>query len=780
MRLRFALWGVVVAVFIGVLALEIHDNPKIETDILALLPASEVDPVEQQATRAFTEQAANRTVFLVGAPDERDTQKAATLFVERLTKSGLFERISHRLEGSEEALFKLLFPYREQLLTPELRQILRQPDGGQLLLEHATRRLYNPLSPRATQYLDQDPLMLYSQRLSELAVLPGKMEVRDGVLMVEIGGRQQVFISATLAGSPFSRDVQDRLAQTVATSAAQLRQQFTDLRISYLGTVRFAHVGATSSQRDIKIIGAGSLIGIILLTVIVFGTLRHLLLAVIPITVGMVFAAGVCFTVFDSVHIVTLVFGSSLIGVCIDYSFHYFAEQRLAQSGWRPLDGLRHIFPGITLGAITSVIGYLSLLVAPFPGLKQMALFSSVGLAGAYGTVVCFYPLLIGKALRRRRPAILRLTALLLRAWEENRWRRWRWLAGGGGVVAAMIGLWLVDAKDDPRLLHQMPKSLVQEYGEIQRATGGFDVSRFLVVEGATSELVLQNEIRVLQQLAQLRKNGALRQYFGISTMVASRSQQVADHRLLQAALLSKTDQLTPWMEELGFAEGVIEATRRRFVAAPQRFLTVQQWKENPISEPWRHLWLGETARGVASIVLLGEIKDEGAVKAVAADMDGVRYVNKVSNISELLSRYRVLTSWLLALSFLVVAGVLAWRYGFARAARVVLAPALAALFALGGLGLAGYTVNLFSVLALLLTLAIGVDYTIFFAERRGKAEATMLAICLSATTSILSFGLLSFSQIPFLKTFGFTLLLGIGFALLLSPMARWRTRKKA
>ena len=74
--------------------------------------------------------------------------------------------------------------------------------------------------------------------------------------------------------------------------------------------------------------------------------------------------------------------------------------------------------------------------------------------------------------------------------------------------------------------------------------------------------------------------------------------------------------------------------------------------------------------------------------------------------------------------------------------------PIVAALLTLAVLGITGQPINLFSVLALLLVLGIGIDYTIFFAEAKEKRETAMLAILLSACTTILSFGFLSLASI--------------------------------
>jgi predicted exporter len=86
---------------------------------------------------------------------------------------------------------------------------------------------------------------------------------------------------------------------------------------------------------------------------------------------------------------------------------------------------------------------------------------------------------------------------------------------------------------------------------------------------------------------------------------------------------------------------------------------------------------------------------------------------------------------------------------------------------------ISGQSLNIFNIVAALLILGIGVDYTIFFAESNNEAEATGLAIMLSAFTTLLSFGLLFLSQTPALASIGLTITLGISFSLLLSPLAR-------
>ena len=85
-------------------------------------------------------------------------------------------------------------------------------------------------------------------------------------------------------------------------------------------------------------------------------------------------------------------------------------------------------------------------------------------------------------------------------------------------------------------------------------------------------------------------------------------------------------------------------------------------------------------------------------------------------------------------------------------------------------MGLFGIPLTLFSVLALVLVLGISMDYVLFFVETRTTYRSTILAVTLSAITTLLSFGLLALSSTPVVHFFGVTLLIGILSAFILAP----------
>ncbi len=68
-------------------------------------------------------------------------------------------------------------------------------------------------------------------------------------------------------------------------------------------------------------------------------------LAFVPVLVGVLFGAVVCVALFGRMHVMTLVLGSSLIGVAVDYPLHYLSKS-WSLKPWRSWPALRLTLPG--------------------------------------------------------------------------------------------------------------------------------------------------------------------------------------------------------------------------------------------------------------------------------------------------------------------------------------------------------------------------------------------------------------------------------------------------
>jgi predicted exporter len=259
--------------------------------------------------------------------------------------------------------------------------------------------------------------------------------------------------------------------------------------------------------------------------------------------------------------------------------------------------------------------------------------------------------------------------------------------------------------------------------------------------------------------------------YQALSNWVPSRRTQAERLALLDAKLLNADGPLAALAKAIGEDDAWVAATRAhlRERAAP---MSAEEFLRSPASEPWRHLWLGEVGGVHASIVALRGLRYASIpVLSHAADgLEGVQWVDKVGGISALLGRYRVDMGLVVLGAYALVYLTLYGRYR-GRTWRVLAPAAVASVLSLAILGLAGQSLQLFHVLALMLLLGVGVDYGIFMQEdpRRGN-DAPWLAVGLSAVSTLLSFGLLALSATPALRAFGLTMLLGTALVWLAAP----------
>jgi predicted exporter len=122
------------------------------------------------------------------------------------------------------------------------------------------------------------------------------------------------------------------------------------------------------------------------------------------------------------------------------------------------------------------------------------------------------------------------------------------------------------------------------------------------------------------------------------------------------------------------------------------------------------------------------------------------------------------------------VFALLAARYrNLAVAVRLLIFPALAGAVSLAVWGLSGSAANITHVVALLLVLSVGVDYTVFVNDSRHddpSREATSASLVICFLTTLVAFGALAFSENLALRSLGATIAVGVTVAAILAPLS--------
>jgi predicted exporter len=739
-------------------ALQWRQHAPIDTDILALLPQDAQDRLLSDVTRRIADANSRDVVVLLGSTDAAATLRAQAAFAAALAgdADAALLQPAGALEGWFDEARTFYAPYRDRLLTPAQRDTLQHaaPDA---LAQQALAQLYGPMGgPRLTAWL-QDPLGLWPAWWQQQAKAAGLRLGEDGLLQAE--GKQWAVLRLGTRDSAFQLDGEPHIGALLERAGQAASAATPGLEILHAGVPLHAEAAAVQANREINTIGWGSLAAVLLLVWLAFRSLRPILLVAMSLLVGCGVALAATVLVFGKVHLLTLVFGASLVGVAEDYGIHWFASRQAAprQSRWSLL---RYLLPGLWLALLTSALAYLALAITPFPGLRQMALFSVVGLAAAFVTVILWFPWLDGGTVRQTR----------FSHWLGNTLQRWPRLRGRslGGVITALLlfcagGMLFLHVDDDLRSLQSSPPALMEQQIRISRLLGMPSPAQFFLVQGADAGQLLQREEALTARLRALEGQGRIGSHRALSDWLPSPLQQDADARLAAQAESAV-------LQAVGAVSG--EALQRpTFASTP---IDLQAFLASPASAPFRPLWIGALGEGVASVVLVDDLSQPSALADLdqaGAGLPGVRWVDRTADFSRLLGHYRKLMSGMLLAGVALVFAALWWRYR-RDAWRVIVPTLLAGGLTLAVLALLGHPLQLFNVLALMLLLGMGIDYGIFLLEHRGDPSA-WVAVCVGAASTWLSFGLLGLSATPALRAFGMTLLLGIGLVWLLSPLFR-------
>jgi len=765
MRLAALLWLMAVALA-GIYLLERLDQGlHFRTDLLALLPQEERDPVVQRANDVVTRSLSRHVIVLVGDKDRNIARTAATDIAHQMAGSGLVDINTNSFDKDRlKQIGTFYFPYRAGLLADDDRELLKTGQGEQIATR-ALSQVYGVMGFANAKLLHDDPFLLMPAFLTGLPIPLSRLSLDEGMLSLRDDGTTWVLIAGQLKGEPFAIDVQKKVSGNFDAAANSQRAGHLGLTILHLGAVFFAKAGAEEAMRETTSIGIISTAGIVLLVMAMFRAIRPLLLSLLVIGVGVMMALSVSLWIFGELHVGALLFGVSLIGVAVDYSLQYCSEV-FAPAPGPPHERLRRVGSGVTLGATTTVIGYLTLFLAPFPGLHQIAAFSAVGLVAAWITVMVWLPFLDRKIITLHGQPLLSQCRKFLDFWQELRYRKLRIGLFCFVALFGIAGYMFFHTDDDVHRLQPLSSGLVAEQVRIQNLIGASTGSQFFLVQAHDDETALQHEETLVERLKPLVASGALAGFQAPSQYIPSADRQ-KKNRILQRGQLYKP-LLTSQTDKLGLQDA---PTMLDEDSAPLTLADVS--KAGGSLTFLSSLVLSENDGEITHVIALDGIAQLDEVAAAAAGIPGIRFVDPVGNFSTLLGKYRLRAIELLALSALLMAPLLVWRYGWRKGLWIMVPPMLAVILAPSLRALTGGVFTFFDAMALVLILSIGVDYAVFCAETSGtRKPVTILAVAMAACTALMSFGLLVLSNVEAVHNFGATMTVGILLSFLFAPMA--------
>lgn len=783
----------VIGAWLGAVALAalIAVDARYLTDLSAFLPEHPT-PAQRLLIDQLRTGPGSR-LLLVGLEggDARARAGVSIGMARRLRADPEFSRVENGEELAAERDRAFLFEHRyllSEAVTPEHFSVA----GLRAALSDTVADLASPGGLALAPLAARDPtgeMLRIVDRLSRLR----RPRTEDGVWVSADGARTLLVAETAAEGS--DTDAAERAIAAIRAAFDAARRESPgsaalDLVMSGPGV--FAVDSRARIEHAVVRLSIASSALVIAVLLAAYRSPAALLLGLLPVATGALAGVAAVARGFGAVHGITLGFGITLIGEAVDYSIYFFIQSMrgapAAEPGAAPWE--RRLWPTLRLGMLTSVCGFSTLLAAGFPGLAQLGAYSISGLLAAAAVTRFVLPELVprGFAVRDLGPAgalIERRLGAVRRAGSAALWTGALALACLALIVLfrARAGLWARELSS----LSPIPVAAQKLYERLRGDLGAPDSLDLVVVTGDTQEAVLRGAERAAGALEPLIDRHVIGGFDSPSNYLPSLAVQAArraslpppdvlgpDLERAARGLALDAGRLTPFLSDVEAARRSSLLTERDLqgtsLAAGLHALMLRQ------SGRWSGLLPLYAPAGAAPRIDLARV---GAALA-AAGAGEARLVDLKRESDALYSAYlhEALRASLAGLLAIVVLLALALR-SLTRAAHVLAPLALAVLVVAAALALCKVQLTLLHLVGMLLIVAVGSNYALFFDARQagdGQSALTLASLCLANLCTVIAFGLLCLSQVPVLEALGTTVapgaFLALLFAALLTPRA--------
>ncbi len=780
------------------------------TDMSAFLP-SRPSARQQLLVDQIRDGALSRLVLIGlqgGTPAAR--AQASRDLAARLRADDAFAAVINGDAASRERDEAWLLAQR-YALSPQVTPERFTPEGLRAALQGSIAALGGSAGLALKALLPRDPTGEMSALISQMAggPLPNSSEG------VWASGDGSLALLAALTAAPGAdTDAQERALARLQAAFEAAAPPASGVRLLMTGAPVFSVDARRTIRSEVGRLSLAGTLTVFFMMLAFYRSLRNVLIGLLPVATGIAAAIAAVALGFETVHAITIGFGTTLMGETIDYSIYFLVQSGAGghpEAARQRARWLRSYWPTIRLGVLTSVCGFAALAFSSFPGLAQLGVYSVAGLLTAAAVTRYVLPALPAAPVPPGSIAWLGARMVALR----RAMQALRWPAAACAAAALLIvishgaALWARGLSG----LNPAPLAL-QKLDERLRGEAGAPDLRFLVIApAATADGALAAAERAERLLAPLVQRGDILHIDSPARFLPSAAAQAARRaalpapddlrQRLQAAtsgLPIRPERLEPFVQDVAQARQQPPLTASALQGASFDFAL--QTLLLPREGGWAALLPlrlpdTPTPEGIARLQAavdqaLAGAPEEAAAKTAADSMadsaadsaaDAPFFLDLDVQTAALFGQYLDEALLFTSLGAAAILAVLAAALRSARALLRVLPPlAAAVLLVMAAHALAGTPLTLLHLIGLLLIVAVGSNYALFFnqnisgAQNEGGSAAALASLALANVSTLIGFGVLGLSQVPVLHAIGATVGPGALLALLLSMS--WSARQ--
>lgn len=666
------------------------NKPNNETNLLkTILPAS---IIENSNILEVADKSASIIRVIFEAESENDLTTIKSNFINNIN-SDFYNSYSSEIND----LISYFTSAPTNFLSYKTRKLLKNKKYDEVY-QNALMELYNPLNVPLTEF-HNDPYFLLTDYMKSQNFNFSNSNYLDNKYFdtIILNIKEHTGLSPNVINSEIKELI-------------KLQNKYSRNGKIYLaGSPIHTYYASQNSMISINIICLLATLFIASLTYFYFKDLKILLPIALSILIG--FGAGYIATIsaFQTFHVLTLVFATTLIGIGVDYSYHYIFSEEINIEFIKKL----------TFSLITTVTAFLLLYLTDIELLKEISVFVAVGLIAIYLTVLLLYPnfkfpkvvktIKVTNFIKRHRaPFLLTL------------------------VIIILIGALRINFNDSLNAFYEPTKKLKNAEILFSKVSNhNFAQSKIIAIKGSSYEDILEKEEIITDKL---HENNIT--FFSLSKIFPSIKRQNENIKLVKELYNNNLNQ---------FADYLTTNQITTLKTATTKVNSLEFSKYNSLNN--------FILKDNTSIIFVNS-KDVPTITEKFVEI-----IDISKNCERYLKEYRLTLLKLLPIVLLIVFSILCIIYKFKTSIKVVLPPIIGGLVAICALGLLNISINMFTIIALFLILGFTIDYSIF---RVGNDNNSEDAITISCMTTLFSFCALSFVSFKFISSLSIVLFLGI------------------
>lgn len=713
---------------------------------------------------------ANRTILIsLGRRDgdaPLDAPRAlSSAYRAALEETGLFEIVTNGAVQRDRDTLAPFFDHRYRL-NPALDPASFTAEGLRAALQRLLRDLRGFSGRMLQEIMPADPTL----RTLDVARYwqPPPTKTRQGVWVD--ADEAHVLLVARTKSTGFDMADQAATLGRMERAAESLAPNFGSLSLQMSGPSVIAVASREVAENEslhLVLVSVPLVAGLLILFLRRFSALPILFL---PLGGGFVVAMAATAAIFGDVHVTTLGFGVTLLGIAVDYPLHLMAHVR---AGQRPATAARRIWSALLIAVSTTIFAFLPLVGSSFPGLAQLGVFTVAGLATAVAITRWVLPLMMSASAQADADWGSDLPVAIHNALRVG--RSVALVLGAAALTLLLLRqtpLW----QQDLAALSPIPEALKLRDQALRRDLNVADPRYVLTIAGKDVDEALRRSEALMPGLQRLKSEKAIADFDMVARYLPSRERQ---EQVLRA--LPDEDRLRKnlgnALQGLSFKEGSFDPFLQSIAELRQVGPLTLPALSGSLLDTRLSPMILEAKDGIKALVLLRRLRNPAELREMVetSGVEGVRLLDLKQSAQDLMDGYREETlRWVAvgaALAFAMLAITLRSIHGIIAVAVPVF---LSVLITTAAVAQISGSLSIFHLLGLLMVAGLGIDYAVFLrrtSEQFGdpdETSAAIRAVTLCAVTSFSVFALLATAAVPVLSQIGLTVAIGTVLSLLL------------